>query len=193
VASASIAVVVLAGGKARRFPHKLEQSINGVPLIVHCYRALRQTPWPIYIAGNGPFSPDVEKLLDAELLLDRWPGRGPLHALVSACGAIEAERIFAVAADMPQLDPGVLEQLAAAWQPGNEAVVPQHDDRIEPLAALYERRAVLREGFDLFSSGGGAMRQLVARLATRFVPFDARYFYNVNRPEDVAGITAVAR
>ena len=189
MADASIAIVMLAGGQARRFPHKLERSINGAPLVAHCYRALCATRWPVYIAGKGGFSREVDALLDAPLLIDRRPGCGPLRAFLWACRAIAAERIFAVAADMPQIDAPVLQQLAAAWQPGDEAVVPCHDGRIEPLAALYDRRAVLRESFTL-RGRSGAMHELVERLASRFVTFDARYFYNVNRPEDAVAMAS---
>jgi molybdopterin-guanine dinucleotide biosynthesis protein A len=83
----------------------------------------------------------------------------------------------------------VLRRLAAAWQPGDEAVVPSHDDCIEPLAALYARGAVLRKGFAL-RRGNGAMHELVERLTTRLVPCDARYFYNINRPHDLAGVAS---
>ncbi|MGA7354329.1 MAG: hypothetical protein WBW76_02740, partial [Candidatus Cybelea sp.] len=79
----------------------------------------------------------------------------------------------------------VLERLAAAWRPGDEAVVPEHDGRVEPLAALYGRVAILREGFALRRTGANAMRDLLARIAVRFVAFDSSYFHNVNRMTDL--------
>jgi molybdopterin-guanine dinucleotide biosynthesis protein A len=185
-----IAVVLLAGGEARRFPQKLEQLVDGEPMILRCYRNLRATALPIYIAGKATFSRDVDALLDAPLLIDRRPGCGPCHAFVSACTAIRAERLFAVAADQPRLDSSVLNRLAAAWEPGDEAVVPHHDGRIEPLAGLYARSAVLREGPAL--GKGGAMHALVDRIATRRVEIEGEYFYNVNRPSDLAGMVITA-
>lgn len=188
----NIAIVMLAGGRARRFPGKLEQSIGGVPLAARTYRALRATGWPVYIAATQPFSHELEALLDAPRLADERPGGGPVQAFVAACRALDAARIFAVAADLPQLHPDVFQQLAAAWQPGDEVVVPVHDGGIEPLTALYERDAVLRECV-MLPGNNDTMHQLVARLASRRVPCDPQFFYNVNRPQDVAGIVASAR
>jgi molybdopterin-guanine dinucleotide biosynthesis protein A len=179
------AIVVMAGGEARRFPGKLEHPIDGSAMVAHCYARVRAAGWPVYVSAAGSFSPEVDAQLDAPLVIDRRPRGGPLPAFLSACAAISAERIFAVAADQPRLDAEVLRRLAFAWQPGDEAVVPEHDGAIEPLAALYARRAVLREGFELRRNGRCAMRDLIARLATRRVTFDAQYFHNVNRLEDL--------
>lgn len=179
-----IAIVLLAGGQARRFPGKLEYAIGGLPMVVRLYRGLRATGWPVYIAGKGSFAPEVDAQLQAPLLIDRWPGSGPLSAMLSACAAIRAERIFAVAADQPRLNARVLRLLAASWQPGDEVVVPEHDGRIEPLAALYARSAILREGFALRRSGRAAMHDLVERLAARFVRLDGASFHNVNNIAD---------
>jgi molybdopterin-guanine dinucleotide biosynthesis protein A len=186
----STAIVMLAGGDARRFPGKLEQPIDGEAMILRCYRNLRAMALPIFVACKGEFSRDVDARLDAPRLIDREPGGGPLRAFASACGAIEAERCFAVAADQPRLDASALQRMLAAWRHGDEAVVPMHDGKIEPLAALYHRAAVVREDAGLRADGKAAMHDLVGALATRFVPIEAEYFYNVNRPSDLAGAAA---
>ncbi len=154
-------------------------------MIVSVFEKLARGRWPVFIAGKGSFAPEVEAALGAPLLVDRWSPRGPLHALLSACPFIAADRIFAVAADQPQLEPEVLERLAAAWRPGDEAVVPEHAGGIEPLAALYDRFAVLREGPRLRRAGRAAMRDLIAAIATRFVQVESRYFHNVNTRSDL--------
>ena len=154
-------------------------------MLARCYERVRAAGWPVYIACKGSFSRELDARLDAPFLIDRRPGRGPLTAFLSACTAIGAERIFAIAADQPRLDARVLQRLSASWEPGDEAVVPEHDGTIEPLAALYARRAVLREGSDLCRRGKGAMRDLIAGLATRRVALDAEYFQNINRFEDL--------
>lgn len=174
------AIVLMAGGQASRFPGKLEHAIGGVPMLARCYESVRAAGWPVYIAAKESFSRELDARLDAPLLIDRWPGGGPLAAFLSACATIGAERIFAIAADQPQLEARVLLRLFASWESGDEAVVPEHDGRIEPLAALYARRAVLREGSDLCRTGKVAMRDLIASLATRRVPLEAEYFHNVN-------------
>jgi molybdenum cofactor guanylyltransferase len=183
------AVVLMAGGRAQRFPGKLEHCIEGRPLLLRCYDRVRSAGWPVVVATNGSVSRELDAALEAPMVIDRRPGEGPLSALLGVCAAIRARRLFAIAADLPQIDAAVLGELADAWRPGDEAVVPEHDGTIEPLAALYERCALLREGFELRARGKHAMRDAIERIATRFVPLSARYFRNVNRPEDLVNQT----
>jgi molybdenum cofactor guanylyltransferase len=181
----AVATLLLAGGRARRFPGKLEHEISGEPMIVRTYRRLAAMPWPVYVAAAGSYSRDVDAQLDAPFLIDRRPDRGPLGAIASACAAIPAARLFAVAADLPRFEGNVLARLLDAWQSGDEAVVPEHDGRLEPLAALYARSAILREAYALLRGGGAPMHRLLDRVALRRVPIEGGYFTNVNRPEDL--------
>jgi molybdopterin-guanine dinucleotide biosynthesis protein A len=179
---ADVAIALLAGGRARRFPGKLERPVAGRPMLAHVYERVRECGWPIYLLAGG----SAEREFDAPLIVDRNPGEGPLRAFADACAMIPAERIFAVAGDQPLLEAGVLRMLAQQWRAGDEAIVPEHEGQVEPLAALYSRRATLREAAAL--RGDAGMRDLVARLATRFVACDGAYFYNVNRAEDLAAL-----
>ncbi len=187
------AIVILAGGPATRFPGKLERRLDGEPILVSVFRNARATGLPVYIAGSERFTPSIAGELPAAMLVDRWPGGGPLRALVSACEALKCERIFAVAADEPRVGPDLLAELAVAWQPGDEAVVPRHDGRIEPLAAFYLRSALVREAGALLAQGNASMRALVERLRTRFATASPSYFTNVNTPEDLRRIASIAR
>ncbi|HLX26566.1 MAG TPA: molybdenum cofactor guanylyltransferase [Candidatus Cybelea sp.] len=181
----SVAIVLLAGGAASRFPGKLERRIDGRPMLARSFDRLRGSGHPIYVAAGGSFVPELDAELDAPLLVDRHPGCGPLHAFLDACALIRADRLFAVAADQPNVDAALIDRLSAAWSQGDEAVVPEHDGKIEPLAAAYDRRAALREGFELRASRKHAVRDLVARLRVHFVSCEREYFHNVNRPEDL--------
>ncbi len=181
---ADAAIVILAGGEATRFPGKLEREIDGTPMVVRVYERLRGAR-PIYIAGKGGFPGALDARLDCTLIVDRQPGRGPLAALIGACGAIDAPRVFAVAADLPNLDAALLDELERAWVDGDEAIVPKHEGGIEPLAALYDRTAVLERGFALLERRKRAMRDLLAGLRVRYVPMDSARFVNVNTPADL--------
>ncbi len=180
-----VAIVILAGGAASRFPGKLEYPIDGEPMLARVHRRLSSAPCQIYIATGRNATPEIAARLGVPLLFDHRPGEGPLAALCSAARRIRSERVFAVAADQPELDLSVLERLAAAWQPGDEAAVPIHGERIEVLAALYARRALLREALPLLRRNERSMLALVSHLKTRFVPFEGRYFANVNTPADL--------
>jgi molybdopterin-guanine dinucleotide biosynthesis protein A len=178
------AIVILAGGAATRFPGKLEREIDGTPLLLRVYHRLRGSR-RVFVAGRGGFSGDVDAKLACPVIVDRWPGRGPLAALVSACGAIEATRVFAIAADLPNVDAALLDDLDAAFRDGDQAVVPRHAGGDEPLAALYDRAAVLEHGYALLEAGRRSMRDLLARLHVRFVTSGSERFLNVNTPADL--------
>jgi molybdenum cofactor guanylyltransferase len=179
------AIVILAGGNATRFPGKLAYPIDGIPLLFHIVRNMRATPWPVYIATKGDSVPPMPANLGATMVIDEYPGAGPLAALLSACKTVDATRIFAIAGDAPRLDGTVLRELYDAWQDGDEAVVAQHGNRIEPLAALYAKGSLEREGASVWREGNASMHGLIERLHARFVSFPSSYFLNVNYPEDV--------
>lgn len=181
-------VVVVAGGEATRLPGKLALDAGGVPLVVRTYRNVasgRET----FISCKATFAPEVDALLDAPLVVDRWPGRGPLAALVTTMSRMRSPFVFAVAADSPFVESAFLRALEHELRDGDEAVVPAHGEgstrRLEPLAALYDRLAFLREGLAELRRGGGAMVAVVARLRTRTIALSDRLAVtNVNTRED---------
>jgi molybdenum cofactor guanylyltransferase len=182
----AIAIAILAGGRATRFPGKLERTIDGRPMLAGVYEGAVATGWPVYLIGSPPLLPAIEGL-DARTIADSAPGTGPLQALAAACAAIQEPRVLALAGDEPYVDAALMHDLERCWVAGDEAVVPRHDGGIEPLAALYDRRAVLRES----SAAGGAgasMHALIRRLRVRYVPTPQRYFANVNTPDDFARV-----
>lgn len=185
------AVLLLAGGAATRLPGKLERMVNGKPLMLHVLDHLHSGGWPIYVAAAKPLSATIASTLRATPIYDAAPLRGPLWALLDASAQIDADRIFAIAADQPHLEATALRRLAAEWQPGDEAVVPQHAGGIEPLAALYER-AALRRAANSLRAERRAVRDLLTILRVRYVTMDPCYFVNVNTPDDLARASAIA-
>lgn len=180
-----LTVVILAGGRATRFPGKLEATFDGEPLLAHVYRHLRNVA-PVMIAGRGTFSDALDALLECPIVVDRWPDRGPLGGLLSAASQTSAARIFAAAGDAPLITPALVEQLLQAWTEGDEAVVPEHDGRLEPLAALYRRDALVREAWDCLHGDDASMHGLLARLRVRRVACDAQTFANINTSADLS-------
>jgi molybdopterin-guanine dinucleotide biosynthesis protein A len=187
--SDEVAVCILAGGEATRLPGKLALDVGEVPMLARVYRnvsAGRET----WLSTNGPLPAPLASLIDAQAVVDRWPQRGPLSGLLSTFSEIRAAWVFAVAGDAPFLDAGFIDRLATSIVPGYEAVVPIHGAerrKIEPLAALYDREAFLREGLPVLLGGEGSLRAVIDRLCACFVPVDdERVFENVNTPDDYA-------
>ena len=180
----STAIVVLAGGRATRLPGKLERSIAGEPMLERVCNNVVAIGVPVYLAGSRQFTPALGERLNLPMLHDRTPGAGPLRALLSAAGALACERLFVLAGDEVRAGAQLYRLLDAAWREGDEAAIPRHGARIEPLAAIYERIALLREAARLAERGNEAMHALVAAMNARFVDVGDDHFANVNTERD---------
>ncbi|HZO94037.1 MAG TPA: molybdenum cofactor guanylyltransferase [Candidatus Baltobacteraceae bacterium] len=187
----AIAVLILAGGEATRLPGKLALDLGEAPMLVRVYRNVspgRET----WLSTKGELPEALDRALDVPRVVDRWPLRGPLSGLLSAMSEMRAEWVFAVAGDAPLIDAAFVDELASHVAPHYDAIVPIHAGerrRIEPLAALYRREAFVREGLPVLLGGDGALRLVIDRLRTKFVPVrDERAFVNVNTPDDYAKV-----
>ena len=193
-------ILILGGGEATRLPGKLTLQIGdvmeNVPMIARVFANVTQgRKREVAISGKATFARDLDARLAAPLVIDRWARRGPLGGMISSFASMHARFIFVVAGDAPILDVAFAERLARAYEPLDEALVPSHLARatqetapaIEPLAAIYDRLAFLREGVPILRGGRGALHLVIAALRTRYVPIDdARIFTNVNTPADFA-------
>lgn len=190
-------VVLLAGGGATRLPGKLALPSPDVPLVVRTYRNLAGDR-DFVLSCAASFDPALAALLPIPAVADRTPGRGPLGGLLSALASVAWPAAFAIAGDMPFVDRAFLERMEAAWQAGDEALVPAYvragTTHTEPLAALYDRVAFLREGTRVFESGRGSVRLVLERLRTRYLENEnPRLFANINTPHDYAALRAQER
>jgi molybdopterin-guanine dinucleotide biosynthesis protein A len=194
VSDPTVGVLILGGGEASRLPGKLELTAGELPMLARVYRNIaRDETW---IAGKASFSKALDAFVPAPVAIDRWSLRGPLAGLLTTMARMRARWVFALAGDAPLVESGFIDQLAALREPGDEAIVPVHEregkTQLEPLAALYDRLAFLREGFPVLRSGGGALRKVLDRMRTRLVPIeDPRIFTNVNTPADYAALRAL--
>lgn len=178
-----LAIVILAGGESSRLPGKLEADAGGLPLVLRVYENLRSAG-SVYVSAKGSFSPEIDARLDCPIIIDRWPGRGPLGGLYSVFCAVRERRVFVAAGDAPFVNTSAVEAMHAQWEDGLEAVVAQDPQgRLEPLCALYDRTAFLREAFAVLAKSG-AVKDAVERLRFKRIALDSRLLANVNTPAD---------
>jgi molybdopterin-guanine dinucleotide biosynthesis protein A len=179
------AVVILAGGEARRLPGKLALDAGGVPLLVRVFQNLRPVG-PVYVSCAGSFPPEIDRLLMCPLIVDRQPHAGPAQALDSALPLVREPQVFVVAGDMPFAGAAAAAELSAHWEEGIEAVVPVNPEgRLEPLCALYARTALLRALRQVLAEGPGGVAAAVERLTAKRVRLaDERALFGVNTPQE---------
>jgi molybdopterin-guanine dinucleotide biosynthesis protein A len=185
--------VILAGGRASRMGgrDKAFAAVNGEPIAVRTVR-LFQSLFPQVIVSTN--RPDRFRMLDVETVADLYPGCGPLAGIHAAMLASRHPRIFVVACDMPGLDAGVIRFLLER-EGDVDAVVPQWEDDIEPLHALYAVRC-LPTVERCLTGGRHALREFLPLVRVDWVSEDelrgvrgiAQSLTNVNTPEELAAV-----
>jgi molybdenum cofactor guanylyltransferase len=140
----------------------------------------------VVLVGN----PQLAPLIGYPAIPDRYPGQGPLGGILTALEHTTADWNLVVACDMPGLSAEFLAGLIdAASRSHADALLPLGPaGRLEPLCALYHRRAFPALA-PAFANGTrkilAALEDTGITLCPLLVP-DAGVFQNVNTPEDWA-------
>jgi molybdopterin-guanine dinucleotide biosynthesis protein A len=183
---------ILAGGASSRMGEdKSRLRLGGRTFVESAALALGAVARRVSVVSSRP---DAESH-GLPVVEDRLAGLGALgglHAALSSCGA---EWAALLACDLPFVTGGLLARLASLRADALDAVVPfQEDGRPQPLCALYRARVCLVTIEELIRADELRPRVLLSRVRARRVAFgelkdlegSARFFVNVNTPEDYA-------
>lgn len=191
-----VTAAVLAGGRSMRMGvDKTLLPVDGEPLLARVVDAVGSVCAHTVVVTNRPEQVREAGLApDVAVLADEVAYQGPLGGLVSALMDAPDEWVFAVAADTPWLEPGVVRAL---WDVRGEAqvVVPVGERGPEPLLALY-RRDCVGPARRVLDSGRRRIVAMYPDLAVVEVPAEAlrgadpdlRSLVNVNTPEDLGEV-----
>ena len=105
--------------------------------------------------------------LDAVVLTDQRPERGPLVGLARGLAASDAPWCFVVGCDMPFLPPEVIHRMAAHLD-GCDILVPRVGGRLQPLHAFYSQKC-LPYAEQLLERGVTSLRALFPHCDVRSV------------------------
>lgn len=189
--------LVLVGGAALRAGGKEKYlfSYGGKTFLERLIDALEEVVDEILIvAKDSSQCGRFVHLNEVRCVPDIRPGGGPVGGLQTGTGHARGNLLFAVACDMPCVQPKVVEHLFSLIG-DYDAVVPCWDrEKLEPLHAVY-RRTALEHYFQQEVSP--SLRGVVRALATRYVPVETIRdldpglvtFININRLEDLEAMT----
>lgn len=191
-----VSAVILAGGKSSRMGRdKAWLEICGQTLLarqiqlIHTFGATE-----IFISGraDADYSP-----FGCRVLQDHFPDAGPLAGIESALCMTTTPLLLVLAVDMPEMSLNFLQRLHAACAEKCGAI-PQVGGRIEPLAAFYPKTTLglatemlsrQRAGSETDTPGPTDFaRECVQRKLAGLIEAtaaEARYFTNLNSPEDL--------
>jgi molybdopterin-guanine dinucleotide biosynthesis protein MobB len=127
---------------------------------------------------------------------DALEAGGSAVGIYTAILAAPTERILCLACDMPFISPQLLWHLADKSE-GYDVFVPRHGEFLQPLCAVYGKRA-LGPYLDFIRTGGRRIFDIYPDLNTGYLDMsDGRYgdpeklFINVNTPTELAAAKAV--
>ncbi|MBC8423313.1 molybdenum cofactor guanylyltransferase [bacterium] len=197
-----IGAVILAGGESRRFGrNKPDASWRGSTLLARVLEALpAECAHRLLVTRAVQPQPAAAAGCDQVVHDDPDAPPGPLRGLVRGLQACPTSWAWVVACDLPLLRPDLLRLLRRRAEPGDLAVVPRWQDRLQPLCALYAREAAQALAAAQ-AAGERTLRGAVATIGYR--PLDESdlcrvdprglSFVNVNTPRELAALADIAR
>jgi molybdenum cofactor guanylyltransferase len=184
----TLSAVLLAGGESTRMGRdKATLGWGGLPLWACQFEKLRALTSNIFVSTRFavPWRP-----ADVKLVIDESPSRGPLSGLTASLAIMETDCLLVLAVDMPFMTLSHLRELCDSVAPGVGAV-PVVNGKVEPLAAVYPKRAgsIFAEALN---GTDHSLQHLVPRLTAmelvREIPIAgaADHFYrSLNYPADL--------
>lgn len=170
---------VFVGGASRRMgqPKGLLRGPDGRTLIARAQAALREAGAEPILVGRRPeyaaLGPAIE---------DALPDAGPLAGLVALLERPGADRVIALACDMPFVTAADLRALLAVDAP---IVAPRRDGRWEPLCAVYAP-SVAPVARRRLEAGRRSLQGLLDAVETAEAAIAPDHLNDWDAPEDVS-------
>jgi molybdopterin-guanine dinucleotide biosynthesis protein A len=130
--------IVLAGGRARRLDGVVKPAlrVGGNRLLDIALDALAGAATTIVVGARIP------TVRDAEWTREVPAGSGPVAGLAAALDRTESQRVVVLAADLPFVTRGAVEQLVRSADERAGAIAVDHDGRDQPLLGCFDTVAL---------------------------------------------------
>ncbi|MBI4303832.1 MAG: molybdenum cofactor guanylyltransferase [Chloroflexi bacterium] len=134
-----IAAIILAGGKNRRLGRrKALEPILGKTLIERVVERLKPLTSQVIVV-TSPELLDLPVARQADIVIDIYPGKGPLGGVYTGLLASGSSHSVVIACDMPFVSTALLSYMVRLSH-DFDAVIPRlGEGRLEPLHAVYSR------------------------------------------------------
>jgi molybdopterin-guanine dinucleotide biosynthesis protein A len=190
VSPIDFSAVLLAGGRSTRMGRDKAALIFAGQRLWCRQLALLQSLGASQVLISGPLDGAYGDS-GVQIIPDAEPGLGPLAGVAATMKQISTPFLLVLAIDLPAMSAEFLARLVREAIEKNTGIVPEHDGRFEPLAAIYptESRSLIErllrgERRSLQNFVRCAIEQSLAR-SLAISEEDLMLFRNVNRPEDL--------
>ena len=179
--------LIMAGGESQRMGRdKVTMVLGEQTLLQHVVSVVQPLFLKVLVSVRQPH-PEIE----LPQICDSYPDAGPLAGLCAGLEQAGTSWIFAVATDMPFVQPALIERLAQR-RAGFQAVVPMVNGYPQPLAAFYSASCLAVIQGILSGSGKRSMRAALEQLnvcyvdASELLAVDPGLssFFDLDTPED---------
>ena len=194
--------LILAGGRSRRMGRPKESlPIGDMTMLEWQCRTLISCTEVVVTVGRDPSQPLPQIPAEVDVTSDEMPGEGPLAAIAAGLRCLRDRHGFSahdaamtVGCDQPMLTAATVKWLAA--QIGDaDVLMPQANDKLQPLTAIY-RIAALEPALELLASGARRPRELAAVAHSRVLTEaelrrhdpELRSLRNLNNPADYEAV-----
>jgi molybdopterin-guanine dinucleotide biosynthesis protein A len=187
-----ISAVILAGGSNKRFGGitKANVVIDGKTIISRIISTISDLFDEIIIVTNKP--EEFQEFNQYKIVEDKYLKAGPLGGIHAALKASYEDIIFVFAGDMPFLDKKIIShQINEFNKRENDVFIPEVDQFIEPLHAIY-RKSVLNHLDRYLTEGKSrAVRDFLSEVNVGYLQIPKTEgteiaFANINSPSDLA-------
>jgi len=173
--------IILAGGASKRFgSDKSKLRVGGELLIERSIRTWGRLFSQIIIVsstGSEFYIPGVSEVVDI------YQGRGPLGGVHAGLRSAKYDWAFVAACDMPSINGLFIKELFGSVTENVRIVIPNHDNIIEPLCALYHKDCGAYAEY-MLENDRNCILDMYKSLPTLYVKTQ-NCFYNINYPEDL--------
>ncbi|MFQ5956140.1 MAG: molybdenum cofactor guanylyltransferase [Candidatus Brocadiales bacterium] len=179
----------MAGGKSLRMGQdKAFLKIGNLTAVEFQLKKLKPLFEEIILSTN---TPERFEHLDIPAIPDIVPGRGPLGGIYTALTNVGNPYLFAIACDMPLINPGLIKYMKEKGE-GYDVTVPETEQGLEPLHAIYSRGCIPAIKKQLEGNGSGRVISFFPDVKVRVITKEEiasieggrEAFLNFNTPED---------
>lgn len=184
--SKNITAIILAGGKSSRMGReKGFVKLNGKPLIEHVIEKVKPLTDSVIIITNQ----SGYRRFGFACFPDIIKNCGPIGGIFTGLHHTTTKKNLVLSCDIPLIPETFLNYLVE--QTGNEdALVPWHDGKTEPLCAVYGQtcKKTLKK---LIDQRQFKLQKALKKMNTRFLDlscfggFEKKWFVNINTPGDL--------
>ena len=185
--------IILAGGKGLRLGReKALEKIGQQRLIDRVIESLKEVCQDILVVTSQVQFKKIESAnVDAKIVVDLYPGKSAIGGIYTGLLNTTTFYNLVVACDMPFLNSSLLRYMIDN-APGFDAVVPQVNDNVEPLHAVYSVNCI-HTIERLLHNNRLAVSEILRLVKTRYIDsseiteIDPGHtsFFNINTPDDL--------